>query len=160
LLSEAGRVLLNAADDARADLAKSPVFTRIGSEMPDGSIYVGLSRENNRPMYMVAQEGPKLNWYDAMNYVRNLNAHGHQDWRLPTTDDAESLTSFFKKASSKVSSVAEPDSRSLLQRVYEPEGHWLATRSIDKAWLATEATGQPTSADPHSKQPVRPIRHG
>jgi hypothetical protein len=149
ILSKAGRVLLEAADDARAELAKSPTFIRIGSEMPDGSIYIGISKETKRPMYMMAQEGPELNWYEAMKYAKALNAHGRNDWRLPQADETESLSGYFKTAASKEKNYSEP------------AGHWLGSvNSMDKAWLAHETTGQPVPADKRTKQPVRCIRYG
>ena len=50
-------------------------------EMRDGSIYVGISPEKNKPMYATPVEA----------YVTKLDAHGYQDWRLPTKAELRML---------------------------------------------------------------------
>jgi hypothetical protein len=76
--------------------------------MPDGSIYAGISPDTNRRMYVTAKDAG-LNFFQklfqnvlqrvfqqpldssltttfnkAQKYAKNLNAHGHKDWCLPT----------------------------------------------------------------------------
>jgi hypothetical protein len=55
-------------------MTQKPTTPKIGMEMPDGSVYVGISPETNQPMYATPVKGD----------VTNLDAHGHQDWRSPT----------------------------------------------------------------------------
>src|ERR1017187_6501138 len=124
----------------------------LGDKAPDGSIYRGLSKDGKR-IYLMAQEGPRLNHYDALKYAADLNVHGHTDWVLPGTQDADSLTDAFTVA---VSQTKTYDHNA-------PEGHWLSPLSASKpgrAWLVQESTGKPIEAVRSSIQPVRCIRYG
>ena|ERR1039457_1670965 len=123
---------------------------RIGDKMKDGSIYMGRSKDD-RPIYMMAQEGPRLNHFDALKYAAALDLHGHDDWVLPGTQDAGLLTNAFTVAVSQTKTY------------YEPEGHWLSPLSANKmgrAWLVQESTGEPIEAVRSAIQPVRCIRYG
>ena len=58
---------------------------KIGDRMPDGTIYAGHSPDTGKPMYTTPTDAPPtMEWQDAMDYAKALEAHGHQDWRLPT----------------------------------------------------------------------------
>ena len=53
--------------------------------MPDGTIYAGISPDTGKAMYTTPQDAPlTMKWKTAMDYAESLNAHGHQDWRVPT----------------------------------------------------------------------------
>src|SRR5437879_2624483 len=53
--------------------------------MPDGTIYVGISPDTNKPMYAaLADPSLTMTFNQAQEYAANLDAHGHQDWRVPT----------------------------------------------------------------------------
>src|SRR5262245_32539436 len=58
---------------------------KVGDRMPDGTIYAGDSPETGKPMYTTprAVRSP-MEWKEARDYAKNLDAHGHKDWRLPT----------------------------------------------------------------------------
>jgi hypothetical protein len=124
---------------------------KVGDKAPDGSIYRGLSKDG-RHIYLMAQEGPKLNHYDAMKYAADLNVHGHKDWVLPGIRDADSLTDAFTVVVSQTKTY-DPNA---------PEGHWLSPLSVYKpgrAWLVQESTGEPLEAVRSAVQPVRCIRY-
>jgi hypothetical protein len=83
----------------------------IGTKMPDGTVYAGLSMKTGKPVY-VAPAGTKnkdgtiyasvspdtgkdlflspadapgaYTWGDAMTYCKALTASGHRDWHVPT----------------------------------------------------------------------------
>ena len=38
-----------------------------------------------------SNEAYKMNWYDALEYCRNLDEGGHSDWRLPTISELRTL---------------------------------------------------------------------
>src|SRR5674476_923014 len=58
---------------------------KIGEVMPDGSIYAGISPDANTPLYTTARDAAfQMNWHKAVVYAKDLIAHGHRDWRLPT----------------------------------------------------------------------------
>ena len=124
---------------------------KIGERIPDGSIYRRLSKDG-RNVYLMAQEGPRLNHYDAVKYAADLDVHGHTDWVLPGTEDSALLTDAFTVA---VSQTKTYDCNA-------PEGHWLSPLSVNKmgrAWLVQESTGKPMEAVRSSVQPVRCIRY-
>ena len=58
---------------------------QIGDKMPDGTVYAGLSPDTNKPMYTTPADAPlTYNFNQAQKYAAKLDAHGHQDWRVPT----------------------------------------------------------------------------
>ena len=57
----------------------------IGDKMPDGTIFAGISPDTGKPMYATPEDAPlRMEWQKAMNYAASLDAHGHEDWRLPS----------------------------------------------------------------------------
>jgi hypothetical protein len=70
-----------ANDDGKA----AGATPKIGDKMPDGTIYAGISPETNKPMYAMPADAPlTMAFKKATEYAAQLDAHGHQDWRLPT----------------------------------------------------------------------------
>jgi hypothetical protein len=69
----------------------------LGAEMPDGTVYAGISPDTHQPMYVTPADAPltrAFNTYtfdEAKNYAKKLNAHGHQDWRVPTKNELKVL---------------------------------------------------------------------
>lgn len=60
----------------------------IGAVMPDGTIYAGISPNTQKPFYCLPIDGPEpMTWTKAGVYTKALDAHGHQDWRLPTREE-------------------------------------------------------------------------
>ena len=58
---------------------------QVGDRMPDGTIFAGISPDSHQPMYTTPADAPlTFTFNEARNYAVNLNAHGHQDWRVPT----------------------------------------------------------------------------
>jgi hypothetical protein len=61
------------------------VGLEVGSQMPDGTIYVGISPDTGRPLFAMSHDAPlPMKWAQAMDYAAGLDAHGYTDWRLPT----------------------------------------------------------------------------
>ncbi len=56
----------------------------VGDKMPDGTVYAGISPETNKPMFVTPADAPLMGFNQAKEYAAKLDAHGHQDWRLPT----------------------------------------------------------------------------
>ena len=53
--------------------------------MPDGSLYAGVSPDTGKPIYATPKDAPMHgNFNQAADYAANLDAHSHQDWRVPT----------------------------------------------------------------------------
>lgn len=77
-----------AAASAEPMCHEEPIERRIGDKMPDGTIYAGISPDTHKPMYATSADAPLTYTFNqAQNYaarLSNLNANGHDDWRVPT----------------------------------------------------------------------------
>lgn len=63
-----------------------------GTVMADGTIYVGLSPNNGRPLYAMPADLPgRHDWEGAQRCASEQTFGGHKDWRLPTTEEIEVL---------------------------------------------------------------------
>ena len=63
-----------------------------GDEMEDGTIYAGISPVTKKPMYVTPQDAPGAYTFNqAATYAQNLNANGHQDFRVPSYDELDVL---------------------------------------------------------------------
>ena len=57
---------------------------KIGDRIKDGTIYAGASPDGT-PLFTTPADAPlTMTFNDAKEYARKLDAHGHNDWRLPT----------------------------------------------------------------------------
>jgi hypothetical protein len=69
--------------------------SRIGSKMPDQTIYAGISPDSRTPMYTTPTGAPlTYRFNEAAEYARQLNAEkylGHDDWRVPTKGELNVL---------------------------------------------------------------------
>jgi hypothetical protein len=61
-----------------------PPEPKIGDKMPDGTIFAGISPDTNKPMYATPADALTMTFNEAKEYAAKLDAHGHQDWRVPT----------------------------------------------------------------------------
>jgi hypothetical protein len=67
------------------DTGRPSFVEAAGGKMPDGTIYAGISPDSGAGMYTTPADAPGVyTWSDAIAYCRSLSAHGHQDWRVPT----------------------------------------------------------------------------
>jgi len=65
-----------------------------GGPMPDGSIYAGVSPDSNQPLYTTPQDAPGVRpWTQALHYCHALSADGHRDWRVPSLTELAVLFS-------------------------------------------------------------------
>ncbi len=63
----------------------APAEPKIGDKMPDGTVYVGVSPETNQRIYATPADAPlRMTFNEAKEYATKLDAHGRQDWRVPT----------------------------------------------------------------------------
>jgi hypothetical protein len=64
---------------------KPSFIAAAGGKMPDGTIYAGISPDTNQRLYTTPADAPGVyTWRDAVEYCKALSASGHQDWRMPT----------------------------------------------------------------------------
>ena len=65
---------------------------KIGDRMADGTVYAGISPDTNKPMYATPKDAKlTMKWKQAMEYAARLDAHGHQDWHVPTKSELNVL---------------------------------------------------------------------
>ena len=65
---------------------------QVGDRMADGSIYAGISPDTGMKMYATAADASlTMKWKKAMDYAAGLDAHGHQDWRVPSKGELNLL---------------------------------------------------------------------
>jgi hypothetical protein len=64
----------------------------VGDTMPDGTVFAGISPDSGKAMFATPADAPLTCTFDkAQEYAADLNAHGHQDWRVPTKDELNVL---------------------------------------------------------------------
>ena len=79
------------AESYHRAFAGSP-YPSPGDAMPDGTIFAGISPDTDKPMYTTQADAPlTMKWGAAMQYADGLDAHGHQDWRMPTKGELNML---------------------------------------------------------------------
>jgi hypothetical protein len=70
---------------------------KIGGKTRDGTIYAGISPDTGRPMYTTPRDARfsplrrDADQDEAADYAKNLDAHGHKDWRMPTLGELRVL---------------------------------------------------------------------
>jgi hypothetical protein len=67
------------------DTGKPSFVAAAGGKMPDGTIYVGISPDTRKRLYTTPADAPDVyTWNKAIEYCKTLVASGHNDWRVPT----------------------------------------------------------------------------
>jgi Protein of unknown function (DUF1566) len=70
------------------DTGKPSFVEAAGGKMPDGTIYAGISPETGKRMYTTPADAPGVfTWSAAAEYCKALRASGHDDWRVPTISE-------------------------------------------------------------------------
>jgi hypothetical protein len=66
-----------------------------GDKMPDGTVYAGISPDTGKAMYAAPADAfLTMTFNEAKGYAQGLNtqeAHGHDDWHLPTKNELNVL---------------------------------------------------------------------
>jgi hypothetical protein len=88
-LSSSHRACPVANDDGKAAANAEP---KMDDKMPDGTVYVGISPDTGRAIYTTpADASLTMTFNEAKEYAAKLDAHGHQDWRVPTKGELNVL---------------------------------------------------------------------
>jgi hypothetical protein len=61
----------------------------VGQEMPDGTIYGGVSPDDGKPMFVVAKDSSSsmMTFNEAAKFASSLMVHGHNDYRVLTRSE-------------------------------------------------------------------------
>src|ERR1700726_242934 len=67
---------------------KPTYIAAAGRKMPDGTVYAGISPDSKRELFTTAADAPgAYTWSKAVEYCKTLSAGRHDDWRLPTISE-------------------------------------------------------------------------
>jgi hypothetical protein len=70
------------------DTGKPSYVRAAGGRMADGTVYAGVSPDSGQDMYTTQRDAPALyTWDKAARYCRRLSAADQRDWRVPTTNE-------------------------------------------------------------------------
>ncbi len=65
-----------------------------GDKVSDGTIYAGVSPDTGKEMSTTPVDAPlTMTFNQAADYATKLDAHGHNDWRVPTKAELNVLFS-------------------------------------------------------------------
>jgi len=83
------KLLPAANDDANVAAKAEP---KPGDRMADGTVFAGVSPDTNTPMYLTPADATLTYTFNqAQKYAAKLDAHGHQDWRMPSKSELNVL---------------------------------------------------------------------
>jgi hypothetical protein len=67
------------------DTGKPLYVAAAGKRMPDGTVYAGISPDTNKNFYTTPEDAPGgYTWGQGIEYCKALSSAGHHDWRMPT----------------------------------------------------------------------------
>jgi hypothetical protein len=70
----------------------APAAPKIGDAMPDGTICAGILPDTGKAMYTTPTDASlTMTFNETKEYASKLDAHGHNDWRLPTKAEPKVL---------------------------------------------------------------------
>jgi hypothetical protein len=84
--------VVHPANDGGKATGSSQAELKIGDRVADGTIYAGISPDTGKAMYATAKDAPLTYTFNqARKHAEKLDAHGHQDWRVPTKGELNVL---------------------------------------------------------------------
>ena len=73
-------------------MSESITGGKIGDKVPDGTVYAGVSPDTGKTMFTTPADAPlTYRFNEAGKHAAKLDAHGHQDWRVPTKGELNVL---------------------------------------------------------------------
>jgi hypothetical protein len=67
------------------DTGKPSFVAAAGGKMTDGTVYAGISPDTAKRLYTTSIDAPGVyTWIKAVEYCKTLAAFGHHDWRVPS----------------------------------------------------------------------------
>jgi hypothetical protein len=133
-------------DDAKLTAKADP---KPGDRMLDGTVYAGISPDTGKAMYATPADAPLTYTFNqAQKYAAKLDAHGHNDWRVPTKGELNML--FQNRAA--IGGLDESGS--------DPAGwYWSSSQSGNYyAWAQRFSDGYQTSSSESYGSSLRLVR--
>ena len=122
--------------------------------MADGTVYAGISPDTGRTMYTTPKDNRLcVKWNKAMAYAATLEAHGHEDWRVPTAGE---LAVLFKSRAA-IGSFSETDHLTL-------GWYWSSTQAdtycrwVHCRWIQRFRDGRQNNASENFSASLRCVR--
>lgn len=132
-----------------AESQPNPKLPSLVQRMLDGSVRAGVSPETSGVLYTTPEDAPgKYTWNASMYYCHELEADGHNDWRVPTKGELNVL--FANRAA--IGGFNENLS---------DNAHWYpssAEANSDYAWMQRFSDGLETVIHKHSNLSLRCVR--
>ena len=118
----------------------------IGSFMPDGTVYAGVS--TGLPLFTMPAGAPgTYTWDEGTAHCAALDSEGHKDWRVPTKGELNVL--FQNRAA--IGGFNESGSI--------PAGrYWSSTQDGYFAWIQSFSDGSQHTADEYKGSSLRCVR--
>ena len=70
------------------DTGKPSYTAAAGGRMTDGTVYAGMSPDTNNRLYTTPEDAPGLyTWNKGIAYCETLSIFGHRDWRVPSVGE-------------------------------------------------------------------------
>jgi hypothetical protein len=67
------------------DTGKPSYIAAAGGKIRDGTVYAGISPDSNKNLYTTPADAPGVyTWSKAIEYCNALSVSGHHAWRMPT----------------------------------------------------------------------------
>lgn len=121
---------------------------KIGTRMPDDTVYAGLSPDTGKPMYAMPKDAPLTGAFnEASRYASRLEAHGHKDWCVPTKAELNAL--FQNRAA-----IGGFD----MTGSYPAGWYWSSSRSYGNAWAQRFSDGYQYSNHRNDQSALRCVR--
>lgn len=156
-LAQSGQPITTAYSAADLEILKEQ---KIGAELSDGTIYVGV-REDGQHVMTTPRMLPRMaNHYDALKtpelmQAQGVSDHGHKDWALPNSEEGRLL--YAAKGKGKLKGTF---AKSEFTDGYQ--GIWLAEHDINNArdqWFDDGAQNGNLRDTKYAVRPVRRCNH-
>lgn len=126
----------------------------VGALMPDGTVYAGVSPDTGKPMYAAAQDVTMEQAAAAQDAYRGkISLHGHNDWRVPSKEELNTLFQNRNKGALKGSfnQAAGDDGSHYWSSLEADDGS-------DDSWEQDFSTGEQSCAYAYGEASVRFVR--
>lgn len=147
-------VIPMAGDDVPAELTPTITIANVETDQNDYTISaVTVIDKTTKLEWQRMDDNVTRNWDDAWRYCANLNLDGHNDWRLPSVTELQSIVDYGSANAPDIDPVAFTNTDATF--------YWTATNSASissSAWLVSFQTGSTGEGGKFINAGVRCVR--